>query len=369
LPFFLFFFVSTAAGAAAPPPPAGAAAYLLYTSGSTGRPKGVAVSYDALAAHLADVVREYRLEPADRVLQFAEMAFDASLETMLGPLVAGATVVLRGTELWTAGTLRRQIAERGLTVANLSPAYWDELLRDAEAAAGTGRRADWGRLRLMIVGGEELPPAALDRWRRLGGSRGEGEGGPLLLNAYGPTETVITSVVGRLTATDPAPGRRIPIGRPLGARRAWVLDRELRPVAQGIAGELWIGGSPLGRGYFRGPAATAAAFLPDPFAGEPGARMYRTGDRVRHRSDGALEFLGRADRQLELRGARVEPGEIEAALEAHPGVRRAVVVAVDGEGGDRRLVALWSAADGPPPAAGELREFLAGAGAARRRHT
>ena len=180
-----------------------------------------------------------------------------------------------------------------------------------------------------------------------------------LINEYGPTETVVGCCVHEVPTGEPAAGP-VPIGRPIANARIYLLDGELRPVASGLAGELYIGGAGVARGYLRAPAVTAAAFIPDPFGELPGARLYRTGDLARHLPDGALEFLGRSDHQVKLRGFRIEPGEIEAQLVQHPAVREAVVIVREEVPGDRRLVAYCAPKAGSTPSIHDLRAFLRG---------
>ena len=315
-------------------------AYVLYTSGSTGTPKGVAVPHAALAAHLASAARRYGLTAADRVLAFASLGFDPSLEQVLAPLAAGASVALRGAEAWSAGELAEAVERMGITVVNPPTAYWHGLVEDARAAERVKRAA-----RLVIAGGEAMRPDAAERWCALPGDA-------VLLNAYGPTEAVVTAAAAEVT-----PGARPAIGAPLPGRVLRVLDARMQPVPVGVPGELYAGGDALARGYLHRPALTAAAFVPDPF-GAPGSRLYRTGDRARWLAAGGLEYLGRADAQVKVRGFRVEPGEVEAAVNAHPAVREAAV-AVRGEGAERRLAAYVVFAAGVAVTVEALRADLA----------
>lgn len=307
------------------------AAWIFYTSGTTGTPRGVVVAHADAVAHVAAARQLYALTPADRVLGFAAISFDPSLEQLLVPLLSGASLALRGPEMPAPAVLAARLRELGVTVANPPTPYLHLLAADPEALAAV-RPA----LRLMITGGAALHPAAVAAWLAAPGSAG-------LVNVYGPTETVITSTA--FTALDGfEPGARMPIGTPLGGRTAWVLDQGMRPLPPGAAGELYLGGA-LARGYLNAPALTASRFLPDPFSGVPGARLYRSGDQVRWIDGGMLEFLGRLDLQVKVRGVRVEPGEVEAVLAALPGVREAAV-APRGEPGDERLVAWVVAGEG-----------------------
>ncbi|HEX7239290.1 MAG TPA: amino acid adenylation domain-containing protein, partial [Longimicrobiaceae bacterium] len=325
-------------------------AYVLYTSGSTGTPKGVMVEHAALAAHTLGVRAAYGIAPRDRVLQFAAAVFDPFLEQLLPALTCGATVVMRPQEAWGPAELRRHLAEQGVTVANLPTAYWQE------AAAAWIADADLAppqRLRLVIPGGERMTAEAAARWHA--GPLGEVR----LLNAYGPTEATVTATLHEVPRAGMAPPGRVPIGRVLPGRRAYVVGAGGLPVPAGVPGELLLGGAGLARGYLGRPGLTAETFVPDPFGAEPGARLYRTGDRVRWRAGGELEYLGRADEQVKVRGFRVEPGEVEAALAAHPAVREAAVVAREDAAGARRLVGYVVPREGAP-APGELREWLRG---------
>jgi amino acid adenylation domain-containing protein len=301
-------------------------AYVIYTSGSTGVPKGVAVPHGAAAAHFAALPGIYGVGEGDRVLQFASPGFDVSIEQLLAHPGMGVTLVLRPEGPLGTRELTRLAGERRLTFINLPTAFWHRWvgecadLADAPAAVKT-----------MIAGGEEMLAESVALWERspLRAAR--------LLNGYGPTETVVTATAREIRPQD---GERGPvaIGRPFPGRSGWVLDRRGNLAPVGVPGELCLAG-PLARGYLGRPDATAERFVPDPFSGRPGGRLYRTGDRARRRPDGDLEFLGRLDEQVKVRGIRIEPGEIEAALTAYPDVREAAVVAIDGPEGDKRLAA------------------------------
>jgi acyl-coenzyme A synthetase/AMP-(fatty) acid ligase len=276
--------------------------------------------------------------PEDRVLQFASAGFDVSLEQVFFPLLTGATLVLRGAELWSATEFQARVRDLGITVANLPPAYWREVADGADGDALDG-------IRLLLIGGDALPATEAD-------SRGAGT----LVNCYGPTETVITATAFAVER-GAAGGPLVPIGRPLPGRAVYVLDPGGAPVPVGVAGELYIGGPLLARGYLGRPALTAERFVPDPFGRVPGGRLYRTGDRVRWSASGNLEFLGRTDFQVKIRGFRIELGEIEAALRSHDAVRDALVLAREDAPGDRRLAAYYLADE--PAAVDALKAHLA----------
>ncbi|MFL5540994.1 MAG: non-ribosomal peptide synthetase, partial [Longimicrobiaceae bacterium] len=285
-------------------------AYVIYTSGSTGQPRGVAVPHRALSAYVDAARQAYALTPADRFLQFAPLSFDSSVEELFAPLAAGAAMVLRDAAMLESVDVFWEACGRlSLTVASLPTAYWHELAAAMDRAAP----AVPASLRVMIVGGERALPERVASWRRRVGDRVR------LINSYGPTETTVAATLHEVRADEPV----VPIGRPMPGYRVRVLDASLRPVPAGIPGELFVGGTGVARGYLHRPGATAERFVPDPFAAEPGARLYRTGDLVRWRAEttGVLEFLGRTDDQVKVRGFRIEPGEIESLLRRHPGVR------------------------------------------------
>ncbi|WP_042368093.1 non-ribosomal peptide synthetase [Streptacidiphilus neutrinimicus] len=317
------------------------AAYVIYTSGSTGTPKGVTVTHRGIAGFRAAACDTYAVRPGDRVLQFSSPSFDASVLELCVSVLSGATLVVPPDGPWLGEELAAVLDEHRITHALIPPA----------ALATVPDRVDGllaPHLRTLIVGAEACPPGLVDRWAA----------GRRMINSYGPTEaTVVATWTGPL-----APGGGAPsIGAPLPGASAHVLDAALRPVPDGETGELYVGGDGLARGYLGRPGLTATRFVADPY-GPPGARLYRTGDRARRRADGELEFLGRVDRQLKLRGFRIEPGEVEAALLERPGVREAVVVVREDAPGHRRLVGYVTAADprhAPEPA--ELRAALAAA--------
>ena len=315
-------------------------AYVMFTSGSTGRPKGVMVRHGALAAYAAADRAAYALGPDDRVLQFSPLSFDVSAEEIFPCLTAGAALVLRSDAMLDSAEDFLTGCERhGVTVLHLPSAYFHELA-PAGGHAGAGLRA-------VAIGGEAANPARVAQWQRLAPHA-------RLVNVYGPTETTIVATMAPLR-DDGA----VPIGHPIPGIRVYLLDGELEPVPAGVPGELHIGGAGQARGYLNDPVATAQRFVPDPY-GEPGARLYRTGDLGRLLPDGAIDFVGRTDGQLKIRGYRVEPGEIEAALTGLDAVREAAVVAREGAGGHPVLVAYVVAADGHRPDSALLRDGLAG---------
>ncbi|MFG2004651.1 amino acid adenylation domain-containing protein [Spirillospora sp. NPDC048911] len=302
-------------------------AYVIYTSGSTGNPKGVAVSRGALANFLATMSRRVPLTREDRLLAVTTVSFDiAALELYL-PLIAGAAVVLAGEKDSASDTSAVAMMRRhGVTVVQATPAFWQMLLTH-EPDAAKGLR--------VLVGGEALPAPLAET---LAGQAVE------VLNVYGPTETTIWSTMAPVEA-----GTAVAIGSPIGNTQVYVLDARLLPAPRGVAGELYIAGDGLARGYFGRPGLTSERFVACPF-GPAGARMYRTGDLVRWGRDGRLEYIGRTDFQVKVRGFRIELGEIEHVLAAHPGVAQAVAVVREVRAGDQRLIAYVVPDGGADPA-------------------
>lgn len=334
-------------GTAAVPAPRGATAYVIFTSGSTGVPKGVAVPRGALS-FFCDAAREaYGIRSGDRVLQFAALGFDASVEEIMLSLSVGATVVFRDDEMLSRPDLfLRRCDEWGLTVIAPPPAYWLELLelleRDASAIPSS--------VRLVVLGGEAVHADALDRWRRAVGTRVR------LINCYGPTETTVVALVAELTDFEgPDP---VPIGRPLpGVLTRVRSDADLAARGDDETGELWIGGPGVSNGYLGLPELTAERFPVEPDV-VGAVRWYRTGDVVTRLPDGQLAYLRRRDHQVQVRGVRVEVGEIEAAAREVPGVREAAVVAVP-VGGTTRLEAHLLCAPGEAPDEATVRSAVA----------
>ncbi|MEV0691703.1 non-ribosomal peptide synthase/polyketide synthase [Streptomyces sp. NPDC050388] len=317
------------------------AAYVIFTSGSTGTPKGVTVTHRGIGAFAAAAAERYAVGPGDRVLQFSSPSFDASVLELCVSVLSGALLVVPPDGPWLGDELAAVLDEHRITHALIPPAALATLPDPVDTGGAP-------HLRTLIVGAEACPAALVDRWAP----------GRHMINSYGPTEaTVVATWTGPLTAGTGTPA----IGSPLPGTEAHVLDAALRPVPPGTEGELYVGGDGLARGYLGRPGLTATRFVAHPF-GPPGARLYRTGDRVRHRPDGELEFLGRVDRQVKVRGFRIEPGEIEAALIRSPGVREAVVVVRDEEPARGRLVGYVTPDDParrPEPA--RLRAALAAA--------
>lgn len=299
------------------------AAYAIWTSGTTGTPKAVVVRHGALAAHVAAVVSSFSLRRGDRVLQFTDPSFDVALEEMLPTWAAGASVHVRWPSvLEDYDELARQLDTERITVVNLPTRYW----QGWTAHLARHGRAVPASLRLVVAGGERIDGAALMQWRAL--ARG---GAVQWANGYGLTETTITSTL--FVDDGRAVGVSAPTGSALAHARVYLLDRRLAPVSAHVGGELYIGGPGIAAGYAGQPGVTAASFVPDPFASEPGARMYKTGDLAIRDADGTLTMLGRADGQVKVRGHRIELGEVEHAVASSAGGAACAVVAVQGPAG------------------------------------
>ncbi|MEU0134999.1 amino acid adenylation domain-containing protein [Streptomyces sp. NPDC006296] len=317
-------------------------AYVIYTSGSTGRPKGVVVTHRGAGAMARAQRERLGVTPADRVLHMASVSFDAAFWELCMGLLSGACLEIDAREALLPGpALAALVRERGVTHLTLPPAAL-AVMPPGSLPAGT----------TLVLAGEACTPALVRAWaadRRL-------------VNAYGPTETTVCATMSAFQHADGplAPDRTVPIGVPVDGTRVHVLDDRLRRVPPGVTGELYVAGGGVARGYHGRPALTASRFVADPFAPSGGDRMYRTGDLARWTSDGQLVYVSRVDEQVKLRGFRIEPGEIEAALTALPGVAAACAVVREDRPGDRRLVAYTvSAAGADGPDEGELRAHLA----------
>ena len=299
----------------------GDVAYVIYTSGSTGRPKGVQVEHRSVCNLAQAQSRLFGVKAGSRVLQFASLSFDASVSEIVVTLTVGATLCLAPRESLLPGPgLLRLLRERAIEVVTLPPSVLAMLPPEPLPA-----------LRTIIAAGEACPSELVTKWGR----------GRRFINAYGPTESTVCATAAECVT----PGMKPPIGRPIDNTKVYILDRHREPVPIGVPGEIYIGGAGLARGYLRQPELTEERYVPDPFSDAPGARLYRTGDLARYLPDGNIDFLGRIDHQVKLRGFRIETGEIEAVLCKHPVVQSASVVVREDASGQKRLVAYIVASD------------------------
>ncbi|MDT9701576.1 non-ribosomal peptide synthetase, partial [Streptomyces sp. P17] len=314
-------------------------AYVIFTSGSTGTPKGVEVPHRGLVNHVAWAARELASKGGGGAPMFSSVAFDLIVPNLWAPLVTGQRVfaVPQDTEPGLLG--RALLAGAPYAFVKLTPGHLDLLAEQLTTEQAQELAA------VLVVAGEALPGATADRSLDI---LGPGR----LINEYGPTEASVGSTV--FPVVEPVGRDVVPIGRPLPNMTTYVLDSAMRPVPVGVAGELYVGGTGVARGYANRPDLTAERFLPDPYGGVPGARLYRTGDLVRQLADGNVEFLGRMDDQVKIRGYRIELGEVQAVLAGHAQVRDAFVTVHEPVPGDRRLVAYWTPAAGGTPDAEAL---------------
>ncbi len=317
-------------------------AYIIYTSGSTGRPKGTMITHRGLTNYLSWVLTAYPIAEGRGTLVHSTVAFDATVTALFPPLLIGKRLQLlpEGNDVEALSQAIK--TGRKYSLLKITPAHLE--LLSQQLSPEEARQA----AHALIIGGENLTYDQIRFWQ---------ENAPevRLFNEYGPTETVVGCVVYEVPSEEKQRGS-VPIGRAIPNMRVYVLDEQLQPVPIGVPGELYISGEGVARGYLNRPDLTAERFLPDPFSPEPGARMYKTGDRVRYRSDGLLEFLERLDDQVKIRGYRVELGEIESLLAAHPRVNEAVVV-LRTIRGDARLIAYYTSPEGEQDPA-TLREYL-----------
>ncbi|WP_017654082.1 non-ribosomal peptide synthetase [Fortiea contorta] len=293
-------------------------AYVIYTSGSTGKSKGVLIPHKAVVNHNYAIAKNYELKASDRVLQFASFSFDVAAEEIFPTWLSGATLILRPQETLELADFVEFVNQKALTILNLPVAYWQEWVSQMPQISWTEN------VRLLIVGSDRVPLEKFITWQQQVGKNVSWR------NAYGPTEATITATVyGSQLSIGQETAAALFIGRPIANTQIYILDQNLQPVPIGVTGELHIGGDGLARGYLHRPELTAEKFIPDPFSNQPNARLYKTGDLARYKSDGTIEFIGRIDHQVKIRGFRIELGEIEAALSQHAQVRECVVTASD----------------------------------------
>jgi amino acid adenylation domain-containing protein len=290
-------------------------AYLIYTSGSTGRPKGVAVTHASLRHLVEAQVEAFRIEPHSKVLQFSSLSFDASVSEIFTALLSGAQLYTAPRKLLTPSRDLLHLMERwGITTVTFPP-----------SVLSCFPHSELSSLKTLVSAGEACPPELVARWAP----------GRLFLNAYGPTECTVCATVAEITSEHERP----PIGRAIGEARVYILDSNMHPVPIGVTGELYVGGPGVARGYWGRPDLTASSFRPDIFSGVPGSRLYRTGDAACFLPNGEIEFLGRLDDQVKVRGFRIELTEVEAALRKEPALRDAAVAVAGSSADERRLVA------------------------------
>jgi len=289
----------------------------MYTSGSTGKPKGVVISHAALACYCAADIHAYELKSSDRTLQFSTLSFDISIEEIFPPLCIGSAVVLRpGGRSDAQIELSDIIETHQISAVHLATGYWHEWV---DLMKSSGARVP-SCLRLMVVTGEKVSPEHYYRWLTLESKS------VLWANAYGPTETTVSATV--FIPPMGWQGKALPIGKAMLGYSAYILDKEMQPVAQGETGDLYIGGGALSQGYLNRPELNELVFLPDPYSRQAGARMYKTGDLARWLDDGNIDYAGRVDHQIKVGSYRVEPGEIENTINSHPGVNESLVCAL-----------------------------------------
>jgi amino acid adenylation domain-containing protein/non-ribosomal peptide synthase protein (TIGR01720 family) len=299
-------------------------AYLIYTSGSTGRPKGVAVAHGPMSMHCQAIAGLYDMDERTRELHFMSFAFDGAHERWLSTLLSGGTLVIRDASLWTPEQTFDALHQHGITIACFPPAYLKQL---AEYAAHSQQEPP--AVRVYCFGGDAVPDQTFEQVKAALRPQ-------FFTNGYGPTETVVTPMLWKVPVDTRCEAAYAPIGRAVGERALYVLDEDLNPLPPGIAGELYIGGQGIARGYYRRPDLSAERFVPDPF-GSPGDRLYRSGDLVRQRVDGVLDYVGRIDHQIKVRGFRIELGEIEASLRQLDDVSDALVIARDSASGKQLI--------------------------------
>ena len=319
-------------------------AYVMYTSGSTGKPKGAMITHRGLVNYLWWAIKFYGVSGGNAVPVHSSISFDLTVTSMYPALLTGGSIELLAEDVGAQNLIAALRRAKDRTLVKITPAHLELLsqtLTPAEAAGAT---------RTFVIGGENLPAESLRFWRTHAPKT-------RLINEYGPTETVVGCCIYEVQPGDPQSGP-VPIGKPIANTSLYVLDERLQRCDIGVTGELYIGGAGVARGYLNRPELTAERFLADPFSGEPGARMYKTGDLARYRPDGVLEYLGRVDNQVKVRGYRIELGEIEATLAGHTDVQSCAVLAREDQPGDKQLVAYIVPRKGATVAAEAIQQYL-----------
>lgn len=320
-------------------------AYVMYTSGSTGKPKGAMILHGGLVNYLWWAIKAYGVEAGGSVPVHTSVSFDLTVTSLYPALLVGGRAELLSEDVGAQNLLAALRRSKGRTLVKITPAHLDLLSQQLSPYEVNGLT------KTFVIGGENLPAESLQVWRDFAPET-------RLINEYGPTETVVGCCVYEVRPGDPQNGP-VPIGRPIDNTELYVLDADMRPVPVGVMGELYIGGAGVARGYFNRPELTKERFLPDPFSGRIGARLYKTGDLARYRSDGVLEYLGRIDNQVKVRGYRIELGEIEAVLAGHPAVQSCAVLAREDTPGDKQLIGYVVARERQSIDVAELQSSLA----------
>ena len=319
-------------------------AYVMYTSGSTGTPKGVMVLHSGLVNYLCWAVKAYSVEAGGSVPVHTSISFDLTVTGMYPPLLVGGRVEILSEDVGGQSLLKALKNGKDRSLVKITPAHLELLNQQISSEEAAGRT------KLFVIGGENLLAESLLLWRKSARST-------RLINEYGPTETVVGCCTYEVGADDPASGS-VPIGRPIANTQLYILDRNMNPVPIGVIGELYIGGAGVARGYLNRPELNKERFLADPFSGQIGARLYKTGDVARYRKDGILEYLGRVDNQVKVRGYRIELGEIGATLASDPRVKSCAVLVREDEPGNKQLVGYVIPREGKSPTAEDLQQFL-----------
>ncbi|AFZ23808.1 amino acid adenylation enzyme/thioester reductase family protein [Cylindrospermum stagnale PCC 7417] len=319
-------------------------AYIIYTSGSTGKPKGTLIPHRGLVNYLTWCTQAYAVELGQGAVVHSSLAFDLTITGLFSPLLVGRCVELLPEDQSIESLCNALRKGSNYSLVKITPAQLQLLSHQLSPSEAKGLT------RAFIIGGENLLAESITFWQKFAPDT-------MLINEYGPTETVVGCCIYQVPSGEMLSGS-IPIGQPIANTELYVLNQNYQPMPIGVAGELYIGGAGLARGYLNRPELTAEKFIPHPFSDEPGARLYKTGDLVRFRSDGNLEFLGRIDHQVKVRGFRIELGEIEGLLVQHPGVQETVVIVREDTPGDQRLIAYVVAVRGVTPAPNELRSYL-----------
>jgi len=322
-------------------------AYLMYTSGSTGKPKGVMIEHKSLINLCKATIDSYSLSVKDRVLQFAALSFDTSIEEIFPTLVCGATLVLSTEKFYLSiSSFVLECAKYSLTIVNLPTAFWHELTLQLEFQHLSFPNS----IRLVIIGGESALPERVNKWKKFVSPK------VLLVNSYGCTELTAVSTIAFINPEDDS--QVVSIGHPIANVQAFILNRLLHPVKTGSIGELFIGGDGLARSYYNHPKLNKKKFIKHPFNDQENARIYRTGDLARYQKDGSIEIIGRVDNQVKIRGFRIGLGEIENVIQKFPNIKNVVIIVREYTKGDRKLIAYFTTNNGTTIDVNNLRLFL-----------